>query len=64
MRGLLHVTGEEICDESKFDPDICMKMYASKLDKKDFFGKVTVQLKCTKLKYKTSKDMINWRIFC
>ena len=35
--GFLHVTGEEV-EESKFD--IKMQMYAKKLDKKDFFGKV------------------------
>jgi len=39
MGGFLHITGEEI-EESKFD--IYMKLYASKLDKKDFFGKVGV----------------------
>ena len=33
----MHITGEEM-EESKFD--INMKMYAKKLDKKDFFGKV------------------------
>ena len=35
--GCVHITGEEM-EESKFD--INMKMYAKKLDKKDFFGKV------------------------
>ena len=37
--GFLHITGEEV-EESKFD--IRMQMYAKKLDKKDFFGKVCV----------------------
>lgn len=37
MGGFLNITGEEI-EESRFD--INMKMYANKLDKKDFFGKV------------------------
>ena len=35
--GFVHITGEEV-EESKFD--IRMQMYAKKLDKKDFFGKV------------------------
>ena len=35
--GFLHISGEEV-EESKFD--IRMQMYAKKLDKKDFFGKV------------------------
>ena len=33
----MHITSEEV-EESKFD--INMKLYAKKLDKKDFFGKV------------------------
>ena len=36
--GFVHIAGEEL-EESKFDID--MKLYAKKLDKKDFFGKVT-----------------------
>jgi len=35
--GYVHINGEEV-EESKFD--IIMQMYAKKLDKKDFFGKV------------------------
>jgi len=35
--GYIHINGEEV-EESKFD--ITMQMYAKKLDKKDFFGKV------------------------
>ena len=34
----MHIAGEEM-EQSKFD--INMKLYAKKLDKKDFFGKVT-----------------------
>ena len=37
----MNISGEEV-EESKFD--ITMQMYAKKLDKKDFFGKV---YKCT-----------------
>ena len=37
--GFVHITGEEV-EESKFD--IRIQMYAKKLDKKDFFGKVCV----------------------
>ena len=35
--GFVNISGEEV-EESKFD--IAMQMYAKKLDKKDFFGKV------------------------
>ena len=35
--GYVHINGEEV-EESKFD--IIMQMYAKKLNKKDFFGKV------------------------
>jgi len=35
--GLVNISGEEV-EESKFD--ITMQLYAKKLDKKDFFGKV------------------------
>jgi len=37
--GFVNISGEEV-EESKFD--ITMQMYAKKLDKKDFFGKVHV----------------------
>ena len=35
--GFVHVTGEEV-EDSKYD--VVMQLYARKLDKKDFFGKV------------------------
>ena len=44
--GFLHIVGEEV-EESKFD--INMKMYAKKLDKKDFFGKVTDNVQILKM---------------
>ena len=35
--GFVHVIGEEV-EDSKYD--VTMELYAKKLDKKDFFGKV------------------------
>ena len=37
--GSVHVIGEEV-EESKYD--VTMQLYARKLDKKDFFGKVAI----------------------
>ena len=37
--GFVHVVAEEVAD-SKYD--VMMELYAKKLDKKDFFGKVSI----------------------